>query len=284
MSDEPTRADDARRGVILLIVLWTVAMMAVIMTALGANVRTTAGLAGSETRRLRTEIALEGGIDVAAAAIISSGDQLRSLSDGHATQIALGPGDVVEMKIRDAAGLIDINRADEALLGSLIAHVTGSADTGKTVAQQISQARTDAVGNADSNPPAFVTLTQLYSIKGIDPDILKKLLPFLGLYSKEGLVNIPAAPDDVIASIPGITPLQIETIANARSRGDWEGSQIQDLADELEDYVSTDPGNIFFVDLNVLQSADLIAGSRLGATILMDQGGDVPYHVLARSW
>jgi general secretion pathway protein K len=284
MSDEPARADDARRGVILLIVLWTVAMMAVIMTALGANVRTTAGLAGSETRRLRTEIALEGGIDVAAAAIISSGDQLRSLSDGHATQIALGPGDVVEMKIRDAGGLVDINRADEALLGSLIAHVTGSADTGKTVAQQISQARTDAVGNADSNPPAFVTLTQLYSIKGIDPDILKKLLPFLGLYSKEGLVNIPAAPDDVIASIPGITPLQIETIANARSRGDWEGSQIQDLADELEDYVSTDPGNIFFVDLNVLQSANLIAGSRLGATILIDQGGDVPYHVLARSW
>jgi general secretion pathway protein K len=284
MSDEPARSDDSRRGVILLIVLWTVAMMAVIMTALGANVRTTAGLAGSETRRLRTEMALEGGIDAAAAAIIASGDQLRRLSDGHPTQIALKPGDIVEMRIRDAGGLVDVNRADEAMLASLVAHVTGSADTGKAIAQQISQARQNAVGNADTNPPAFVTLTQLYAIKGIDLDILKKLLPFMGLYSKEGLVILPAAPDDVIASIPGITPLQIETIANARSRGDWEGTQIEDLAEELEDYVSTDPGNIFFVDLNLLQSTDLISGTRLGATILIDQGGNVPYHVLSRSW
>jgi len=191
----------------------------------------------------------------------------------------------VELRIRDASGFEDVNRADEALLGSLIAHVTGSAEVGKDVTQLISDAREAATGDTENErPPAFVTLTQLYAIKGMDRDVLTKILPFLGIYSKEGRVNIAAAPDDVIASIPQITPLQMETIADARSRGSWDGSQIQDMADELEDYVTLDPGNIFALDLKIVQSAELIPASRLSATILVDQSSGVPYHVLSRSW
>jgi general secretion pathway protein K len=273
------------RGAILVIVLWAIAMMTVVIAALGTNVRTSTGLAVSETRRLKTEMLLEGGIDIAAAALIASGDQILRLSDGHSAQVDLGRGNIMTMAIRDAGGLIDINRAEDAVMAGLIAHVTGSSETGKTMAQQIAQARSAAAGAADdSQPPAFITAKQLYNIGGIDPKAVAAILPFVGIYSKEGHINLAAAPDEVIASIPGITPLQIDTIAAARSRGDWQSQDIKDIAGDFEDYVSLDSTNVFLVDVTLGQSAELIAGTHLRATVMVDANGEKPFHVLSRSW
>jgi general secretion pathway protein K len=273
------------RGVILIIVLWTVAMMTVVIAALSTNVRTSANLAGTETRRLKTEMLLEGGIDIAAAALMASGDNVRAVSDGHATNIELGKGDVAEMRIRDASGFVDINRAEDDFLAGLIARVTGSPETGKTTGQLISQWRNKETESAeDSEPPAFNSVTQLYDIDGIDPKVVASILPFVNLYSGEGLVSLAAAPEEVLASIPDVNPVQVETLLAARSRGDWESNSTNDLVDEFSDYLTVDPTNVFVVDITLTRSANLIAGSHLKATIMIDKSGDVPFHVLSRSW
>jgi general secretion pathway protein K len=273
------------RGVILVIVLWTVAMMTVVIAALSTNVRTSANLAGTETRRLKTEMLLEGGIDVAAGTIIASGDQVQRLADGHASQIDLGNGNLAQMKIIDAGGFVDINRADDALLGNIIGRVTGSAETGKAVAGQITQWRSSTVESAeDSEPSAFISTAQLYNVKGIDRKVVASLLPFVSLYSKEGRINLTAAPEQVIASIPDINPVELETLLNARSQRNWEGKDVKDILDTLGDYVSLDPTNVYIVDLELISSADLIPGSHLRATVLIDSAATVPFHVLSRSW
>lgn len=273
------------RGVILIIVLWTVAMMTVVIAALSTNVRTSANLAGTETRRLKTEMLLEGGIDIAAAALMASGDNVRAVSDGHAANIELGKGDVAEMRIRDASGFVDINRAEDDFLAGLIARVTGSPETGKTTGQLISQWRNKETESAeDSEPPAFNSVTQLYDIDGIDPKVVASILPFVNLYSKEGLVSLAAAPEEVLASMPDVNPVQVETLLAARSRGDWESNSTNDLVDDFSDYLTVDPTNVFVVDITLTRSANLIAGSHLRATIMIDKSGDVPFHVLSRSW
>jgi general secretion pathway protein K len=273
------------RGVILIIVLWTVAMMTVVIAALSTNVRTSANLAGTETRRLKTEMLLEGGIDIAAAALMASGDNVRAVSDGHATNVELGKGNVAEMRIRDASGFVDINRAEDDFLAGLIARVTGSPETGKTTGQLISQWRNKETESAeDSEPPAFNSVTQLYDIDGIDPKVVASILPFVNLYSGEGLVSLAAAPEEVLASIPDVNPVQVETLLAARSRGDWESNSTNDLVDEFSDYLTVDPTNVFVVDITLTRSANLIAGSHLKATIMIDKSGDVPFHVLSRSW
>ena len=280
----PVTEEDQPRGVILVIVLWTVAMMTVVIAALSTNVRTSASLAGTETRRLSTEMLLQGGIDVAAATLIASGDNIRTVSDGHATAIDLGNGNIAEMKIRDAAGLIDLNRAEEALLAGIIAHATESEDTGKAMAQQIVQWRSGEVGDADSQPAAFISVAQLYNIKDMDPKVVAGFLPFVGLYSKEGRINLTAAPDEVIASIPEIKPAEIDMLIAARNGNDWDNNNIKSLLDDYDDYVTLDPTNVFMVDLELVQTSGLILGTHLKATIMIDKSADIPFHVISRSW
>ena len=280
----PVNEESQQRGVILVIVLWTVAMMTVVIAALSTNVRTTASLAGTETRRLKTEMILEGGIDAAAATLIASGENVRSVSDGHATAIDLGNGNIAEMKIRDAAGLIDLNRAEEALLAGIIAHATESEDTGKAMAQQIVQRRSGEVGDADSQPAAFISVAQLYNIKDMDPKVVAGFLPFVGLYSKEGRINLTAAPDEVIASIPEIKPAEIDMLIAARNGNDWDNNNIKSLLDDYDDYVTLDPTNVFMVDLELVQTSGLILGTHLKATIMIDKSADIPFHVISRSW
>jgi len=280
----PVNEESQQRGVILVIVLWTVAMMTVVIAALSTNVRTSASLAGTETRRLSTEMLLQGGIDVAAATLIASGDNIRTVSDGHATAIDLGNGNIAEMKIRDAAGLIDLNRAEEALLAGIIAHATESEDTGKAMAQQIVQWRSGEVGDADSQPAAFISVAQLYNIKDMDPKVVAGFLPFVGLYSKEGRINLTAAPDEVIASIPEIKPAEIDMLIAARNGNDWDNNNIKSLLDDYDDYVTLDPTNVFMVDLELVQTSGLILGTHLKATIMIDKSADIPFHVISRSW
>ena len=338
MSDPSPPVEKGKpRGVILLIVLWAVTMMTVVIAALGTNVRTSANLAGTETRRLKTEMLLEGGIDVAAAALVASGDQVQTLSDAHITQIDLGNGNIAALRIRDAGGLVDINRAQGELLAGVIAHITGSADVGKATAQLITQWRSSAVEttqdsqsqsgadgvnqvsqpqngangvnqvsqpqngangvnqgsqpqsdtaetNQDSQPPAFISTAQLYGITGIDRKVVASLLPFVSLYSKGGRINLAAAPPEVIAGIPEITPLQIETLQNARDQRNWESPDVKDIVSNLEDYASLEASNIFIIDLELVQSAGLILGTRASATVMIDPSADTPFHVLARSW
>jgi general secretion pathway protein K len=340
MSDPSPPVEKGKpRGVILLIVLWAVTMMTVVIAALGTNVRTSANLAGTETRRLKTEMLLEGGIDVAAAALVASGDQVQTLSDAHITQIDLGNGNIAALRIRDAGGLVDINRAQGELLAGVIAHITGSADVGKATAQLITQWRSSAVEptqgsqpqngadglnqvsqpqsgangvnqvsqpqsgangvnqgsqtqssdgetnqNQESQPPAFISTAQLYGITGIDRKVVATLLPFVSLYSKGGHINLAAAPPEVIAGIPEITPLQIETLQNARDQRNWESPDVKDIVSNLEDYASLEASNIFIIDLELVQSAGLILGTRASATVMIDPSADTPFHVLARSW
>jgi len=189
------------------------------------------------------------------------------------------------MKIRDAAGLSDRNRDEEEVLAGLIEHTTESADTGKNASPQFIQWRNSEVGSAEaSQPAAFVSVAQLYNIKDLDPKAVASFRPFVGLYSKDGRINITAAPDEVIASIPDIKPAEVDMITDARNRNDWDNNNIKDLVDNYDDYVTLDPSNVFSVDLNLVQTSELILGTHLSATIIVDKAGDIPFHVISRSW
>jgi type II secretory pathway component PulK len=114
--------------------------------------------------------------------------------------------------------------------------------------------------------------------------VVATLLPFVSLYSKGGHINLAAAPPEVIAGIPEITPLQIETLQNARDQRNWESPDVKDIVSNLEDYASLEASNIFIIDLELVQSAGLILGTRASATVMIDPSADTPFHVLARSW
>ena len=118
----------------------------------------------------------------------------------------------------------------------------------------------------------------------MDPKVVAGFLPFVGLYSKEGRINLTAAPDEVIASIPEIKPAEIDMLIAARNGNDWDNNNIKSLLDDYDDYVTLDPTNVFIVDLELVQTSGLILGTHLKATIMIDKSADIPFHVISRSW
>lgn len=285
MADRSPRARES--GAILVVVLWLVATMSLIAATLASTVRSSLGLAGMETDRLRSEALLEGSLDVAAARLIASGDNAWQIADGRPWR-AMMAGGQVEIRTRDAAGLVDINRADPGFLQAVIARASGSAETGQMLAQQIVERRgqPDSTGQvaAEAAAPAFASTAELYAIEGADPRVIAGLLPYASLYSRDGRIDFATAPEVVLASVPGMTPGDLQGLIAARAQNSIDGAATKDIAGRYEQFLSHEAGIVFIVDAELVGGARLIAGIRLNATIVLDKTGESPFHVMSLSW
>lgn len=293
---------DNERGMILVVVLWTVSIMTVVVVALGVYAQRSLSLAGVETSRLRTEMALKSGVEAGGAMILGTRPKLRIFSDGTPVRVDLGGGQLVDIGIRDATGLIDINRAQAPLLTGLMTRASGS-DTGsqKSVKaildwrernggdkKEKPAAPDETAEEGDKKPkeppPVFFSLAQLYGIDGIDRAVLDKSLSYISLYSHGGRINPMAAPEPVLQSVPDMEVDDIAELLEARRRRNAENPGVQRIMGKYADFLTLDESSVYLVTVKAVSGGGLIAGSRLQATIVLDTGGTVPFRVLAWSW
>ena len=292
---------DTERGMILVVVLWTVAMMTVIVVALSVYAQRSLSLAGVETSRLRTEMALKSGVEAGGAMILGTKSDLRIFFDGRPVRADLGGGQLVDIGIRDATGLIDINRAQAPLLAGLFTRVSGSDGGSRKSAETIvawrerhggvekkpgATAEVEELGGKkpEEPPPVFFSLAQLYGIEGTNPAELDKMLPYISLYSHGGRINPMAAPEPVLQSVPDMEADDIAKLLEARIRRNAENPGMQRILAKYENFLTVAESSVYLVTVKAVSGGGLIAGSRLEATIVLDTDGTVPFRVLAWSW
>ena len=294
---EPT---SPQRGMILVIVLWTVSMMTIVVVALGVYAQKSLSLAGVETARLRTEMALKSGVEAAGAMVLGTDAKQRIFADGSAVRVDLGGGRVVDISIRDATGLIDINRATAPLLAGLFLRVSRSEADPAKFGEQIVAWREENGGGEQKPaqpgegeeagkqpsepPPAFFSVAQLYGMDGAEPAAIDKLLPYISLYSHGGHINPMAAPEAVLQSVPEMEAADIAKLLEARIRRNTENPDVQHILAKYETFLTLSESSVYLVMVKAVAGGGLIAGSRLQATIVLDAAGTVPFRVLAWSW
>jgi general secretion pathway protein K len=291
-------------GMILIVVLWVVAMMTVIVVALGAFARQSLSQAGVEADRLRTEMALAAGVDVGKATILARRPEDRAYFDGAPALVEIGGGRTIEVAVRDAAGLVDINRADQELMENLAARLDPSGEGAAAIVEAIvgrRQARLDAAaekaglqqpGKVDETGEAapapataeFISTAQLLGLPGSDPAGLNKLLPFITVYSTDGKVNPLAAPEAILESIPGLTDAEAQTLRDARRRRQLKVVAVQDILSRHAQYIAVGETKVFIIAVTAVSGRGLVAGSRLEAIVIRDEAGAEPFQILAWSW
>jgi general secretion pathway protein K len=291
----------SERGMILVVVLWTVAMMTVIVVALSVYAQRSLSLAGVETSRLRTEMALKSGVEAGGAMILGTKSDLRIFFDGRPVRADLGGGQLVDIGIRDATGLIDINRAQAPLLAGLFTRVSGSDGGPQKFVETIiawrerhggvekklgatAEAEEEGSKKPEEPPPVFFSLVQIYGIEGTNPAELDKMLPYISLYSHGGRINPMAAPEPVLQSVPDMEADDIAKLLEARIRRNAENPGVQRILAKYENFLTVAESSVYLVTVKAVSGGGLIAGSRLEATIVLDTGGTVPFRVLAWSW
>ena len=110
------RTSDARRGMVLVVVLWTIALLAGLAMAASTTFRGFAGIVGVDRDRIRADALLTAGVERVAGLLAASPNQA---VDGEELTITLSAGSV-RARLRDEGGRIDIGKAPAEVLISLL--------------------------------------------------------------------------------------------------------------------------------------------------------------------
>lgn len=307
---------DPRSGMIIVLVLWTIALLAALAMAASVSFRGFAGIVALDSDRAKADALMQAGLEVAGGLVAKLGDQPLAAQQ---TTVRLQNGSVL-IRLSDEGGKIDVNKASVPLLIAMLQ--AAGAENAKMIAQSIDRWRQeDGMGQAaDANaanatlaqqstaqtpqpvqtpqagqnaaqPAAqqddskkddgfrsFTDLRQLVQVPGVTRGIVENLIPLATVYGDEK-INLLTASHDVLAALPGLGEAQVAALLDARNKPlnkDW----FMQLAGPAKDYVRAEGRTVALVEM----AANLPDGYRTAAraVIVVVPEDKQPYRVL--SW
>jgi general secretion pathway protein K len=296
-----------RRGVILVTVLWSIALLSTLVMATSVTFRGFVGIVTVDRDRLKADGLLTAGLEVAAG-LASSADQI-PLYDVEST-VTLSSG-AVRFRIDDEGGRIDIGKAPVEVLAALFASI--GAPKPDAIAQRIVEWRKldDAAtapaaqrvpdapnagffgrGNADAPnaapaaavvpaktsalESAITSVADLGLLREIRPEWVAAITPLTTVFGNES-VNPLTAPPAVLAAL-GIDRARIAAFLDAR-RQQMDPQQLVGLLSGAPKYLDVKPPQAVSIHLTAALNDGYAAEANV--VIVCLDGDRRPYRVLA---
>jgi general secretion pathway protein K len=220
-----------QRGVALLIVLWVLALVAVLLGGFVLLARTEQLEARHLADGAQARYAAEAGVSRAVYELMRPNPDTRWVADGRPYKITFEEIEV-EVRVSDEGGKVDINAADEQTLAALF----GLAGVEREQAARLTDAVLDWRDPDDLVRPngaekaeyeaagltyhpsntGFATLGELQQVLGMDYELFRKLRPFVTVYSRSGRPNFGLAPMQLLQLLPGVTPELAQQLVEIR--------------------------------------------------------------------
>lgn len=206
-------ASDRESGFALLIVLWTVALLALVVTHMTAAARGEARIADGVRNAARAQVAADGAVREAIFRLLDNSPS-RWQADGTTRAVRVAGGTVL-VRIEDEAGKIDLNRATLPVLTSLLLGIGLDPGRSAALAATIMDWRISSEGPLPSGakapqyaaagrpygPPSadFQSIDELSMVLGMTPDIFRRLAPLVTVYGSADVDRSKA--DPVLAQV-----------------------------------------------------------------------------------
>jgi general secretion pathway protein K len=205
-----------RRGFALLAVLWTLTAITAVMAATLA-----AGRLGSWTTRNRVLLARAAWAREACVEIL----QARYAQDASLRRldtVDLGRGTWCAASLEDPSSKLNINLADRAALATVTqAVVRRPSELDSLVDALLDWRDPDTIprpfgeeSSRNRNGP-LADLWELRSVRGFTATVVTSLAPFLTTRGT-GVINVNAAPREVLLALPGITEEAVQLLVKRR--------------------------------------------------------------------
>ncbi|OPY66500.1 MAG: putative type II secretion system protein K [Syntrophorhabdus sp. PtaU1.Bin002] len=273
----------SNRGIALLVVLWILTILIVIVLSFAFMARTevysTITFREGVEKKFVAEAAIERGI-VELYYRFANKNQTMAVEgseivriDGRLYRGGVG-GSWYSFAITDESGKISINTLTDAngvILNNLLVNMGISGDDANTIVDSIldwedSDNLRRLHGAEDeyylslpipyrAKNGRFDTIEELLLVKGMTTDILfgsgsrPGLIGFLTIYTDSPIINVNAAPREVLMALPDITATMADRIIEAREEMSLKGPQ--DIAGIIGDVLGRVTGYIGFEDANV---------------------------------
>jgi general secretion pathway protein K len=279
---------DPRRGVVLMTVLWSIALLSALAMAAAVTFRGFAGVMVVERDRVQGDALLSAGLETAAGIINSSGDA-PLMNIEMSVNLAAG---TVRLHLNDEGGRIDVGKAPAIVLAALLRSVGAKEAAANDVAQRIVERRTagnrtkpdpapgspnSAAGAPRADQQPFSDVRQLQFIPGMSPDWVAALEPLATVFGGE-TVNPLTAPPGVIAALPGIGKDQVDAFLNTRRSFPADADRLVRMVGAAQQYLAVKPQRVASVELMAQLDDGYAVGAR--AVIVVLPQDREPYRVL----
>jgi general secretion pathway protein K len=277
--------NSARRGTILVTVLWLLALLSALVMATSATFRGFVGIMNVDQQKVQIEGLWTAGLEVAAGVIAVLDDA--PLLNREAT-IALGSGRI-HIELEDEGGRVDVGKAPVEVLTSLF--LAAGAPQPAAVARQIVAWReikqerplgegepADADGNDGTVSRSLTDLGQLLQVPGMRPESVAAIRPLATVFG-DATVNPLTAPARVLAALPGVEPARLRMFVEMRERNPVMAARSLSLLGEAQRFLSVRPPRAVSVLLQAKTSRG--AQASVHAVIVQLSGDKEPYRVLA---
>jgi general secretion pathway protein K len=214
------------RGIALVVVLWTLALLTVIASGFAYTTRVESTLAANSVERAQARSLAEAGIAYAALDLFRAPQWRRLRPDGSPYRWHLGGQEVV-ISVRDVAGLIDLNMASRDLLGGLLA-AAGVIDERQRLAlldaiedwrdpdddpRPYGAEDKDYLAEGlpyDAKDAPFESVIELQQVLGMSPELYQRLENALTVFSEQEGIDPTVAPMEVLQAIPNVDLNMVE--------------------------------------------------------------------------
>jgi general secretion pathway protein K len=209
-----------QRGVALVLVMWAIALMAVLLGSF-AMIAHTENL---ESRHVFDTVAArydaQTGLERAVFELRNVDPAQRWVADGRPYEFDFN-GAKVSVEVTDESGKIDLNMADETLLTSLFISVGIDLTRAQALADaiedwrdpddlpreqgaEVNEYRKAGLAYAPRNAP-FQTVSEVQQVLGMDYETFRKIEPAVTIYGNTGMPNAAFAPIEALRALPNMT-------------------------------------------------------------------------------
>jgi len=224
-----------QRGVAFIVVLWLLALIAVLLGSFALMARGESLQARHLFDTTQGRYAAEAGINRAVAAMAEPDPLLRWVPDGRAYRFEYA-GAEIEIEVIDESGKLDINAAELPLLEAflvgngleeteaqaLAAAIVDWRDPDDLVLPNGAEESQYSAAGLDYGPTnaLFETLSELQQVLGMSHDLYRRLAPSLTIHSGMAMPNPAFAPEAVLRAMPGVDPMLAQMLIEQRQAFD----------------------------------------------------------------
>jgi general secretion pathway protein K len=210
-----------QRGIALVLVLWIVILVTVASGAFALMARMDQLEANALLSGTQARLIAEAGINLTAVALRDPDELSRPIADGRPYQQMLD-GVLLEVRITDERGKLDINAADEQTLVNLFVNNGLPGDEAEMLAAAIMDWKdTDDVMRVNGAEAedyyaaglpvgpgnrAFIMAEELLQVMGMSYELFRRIDPGITVYSRNATPDAAFAPPEALLAIPDVTP------------------------------------------------------------------------------
>jgi general secretion pathway protein K len=222
-------AASSEQGIVIVAVLWLLAALAALATIFSVYLSNSARALAVNDTTLQAEALVSAAVELTAYQLQLAGADARPSQGSFHTR--LNGADLAVSFVSEAAR-VDLNTAPKELLAGLLSVLGASEEDAREYGDRIiawrtrstpqtagnEEARYSAAGRPYSPRQApFAHVNELGLVLGVPPALVERTLPFVTVFSGATGVDVLTAPPEVIAALPGMTPLTLKQFLNDRS-------------------------------------------------------------------